>query len=262
MYKKELQIAKQVSIKAGKFLKKQFNEWKRGDAEYKKNEEIVTWCDKKSEEIILKELKKHFPKYNILSEESGKKNKRGDYTWIIDPLDGTSNFTIHNPLFSVSLALMYKKEIVLGVTYIPILNEIYYASKDQGSFKNNKIIKVSTIDKLKKSFFTYCHGKKISDTKKAYKVYEHLHLRARDCRHFGSTTIELAMVAGGKTEALIVSNANIWDIATGIILIKEAGGSINTWQNKEWTIKSKTLIASNKKMQVKLIKVIKRLRLA
>ena len=262
MYKKELQIAKQISIKSGKFLKQKFNTWERGQDQYKKNEEIVTWCDKKIEKIILKELKKHFPKYNTLSEEAGQKNKKSDYTWIIDPLDGTSNFTIHNPLFSVSLALIYKKEIILGVTYLPMLNELYYANKGQGAFKNNKKIKVSNINNLKRSFLTYCHGLKLSDIKKSYKIYEYLHIKARDCRHFGSTTIELAMVAGGKIEGLIVPKANIWDIAAGIILIKEAGGNISTWQNKKWHLKSKTLIASNTKIHNKLIKVIKKLRLA
>ena len=261
MYKKELEIAKQVSIKSGKFLKKEFNNWQRGQGKYKKGHEIVTWCDKKSEKIIFKDLKKYFPKYNILSEEAGQKNKKSDYTWIIDPLDGTANFTIHNPLFSVSIALVYKKEIILGVTYIPILNEIYYASKNKGAFKNNKKIKISHINTLKESFLTYCHGKDLGDTKKAYKIYEYLHIKARDCRHFGSTTIELAMVAGGKTEALIVPKANIWDIAAGIILIKEAGGDVTNWQNKDWDFKSKNLIASNKKIHNILIKIIKKLKL-
>ena len=262
MYKKELKIVKKVSKKAGNFLKKEFNAWKRGNAQYKKNEEVVTWCDKKSEKIILKELKKYFPKYNILAEESGKKNKKSNYTWIIDPLDGTANFTIHNPLFSVSISLMYKKEIVLGVVYIPMLNEIYYATKNGNAFKNNKKISVSNINNIKKSFITYCHGKGIKNTKKAYKIYEYLHNKARDCRHFGSTTIELAMVAGGNTEALIVSKANLWDIAAGIILIKEAGGNISTWQNKKWHLKSKTLIASNTKIHNKLIKILKNLKFA
>ena len=253
MYKKELKIAKQVSIKAGKFLKQEFNNWQRGQAKYKKSHEIVTWCDKKSEKIILQGLKKYFPKYNILSEEIGRKNNKNDYTWIIDPLDGTSNFTIHNPLFSVSISLIYKKEIVLGVIYIPMLNEIYYATKNNNAFKNNKKIKVSNINNIKESFILYCHGIGLNNHKKAYKIYEYLHNKARDCRHFGSTTIELAMIAGGNTEGLIVSKSNIWDIASGIILIKEAGGDITDWKNKEWHIKSKNLIASNKKIHNTLI---------
>ena len=261
MYKKELKIAKQISKVAGNFLKKEFNNWQRGDEKYKKHHEIITWCDKKSESIILKELKKYFPKYNILSEESGAKDNKDDYTWIIDPLDGTSNFTIHNPLFSVSISLMHNKEIVLGVVYVPVLNELYHATKNNGSYKNNKKISVSNMDKIENSFITYCHGKGLANTKKSYKLYEYLHNKAIDCRHFGSTTIELAMVAAGNTEALMVPSASLWDISAGTLLIKEAGGKITNWKNKDWNIKVKSLIASNDKIHNKLIKIVKKLQL-
>jgi len=259
MYKKELKIAKQVSKEAGKFLKKEFNNWQRGNEKYKKHHEIVTWCDKKAEGIILKELKKNFPKYNILSEESGIKNNKNNYTWVIDPLDGTTNFITHNPLFSVSISLMYKKEIVLGLIYIPMLNELYHAIKNKGAYKNNKKITVSSIKEIKNSFTTYCHGKGLVNTKKSYKLYEFLHNKATDCRHLGSTTIELAMVAAGHTDTLLVPSASLWDVATGTLLVKEAGGKITSWKNKEWDINTKSLVASNNKIHTKLIQIIKRL---
>lgn len=244
-YQKELQIVKKVIIKAGETLEKEFVKYHRSSDHYKAHDEIVTWCDKKSEDIILRELKKYFPSYGVLSEESGLDKKDSPYFWVIDPMDGTSNFTIHNPLFTVSISLFYQNEVVLGVTYLPILNELYWAVKNQGAYCNNKKIKVSKIDELKKSFITYCHGKNLSSHRQAYQVYQYFHEHARDCRHFGSTTLELAMVAAGHTEALIVPKPKLWDIAAGVILIQEAGGQVTDWQNKTWEIKSDYLLATN-----------------
>lgn len=258
-YQKELKIVKSAVIKAGEALEKEFKNWQRGKATYKEHDEIVTWCDKKSEKTILDILNKNFPSYAVLSEESGRNNKVSDYVWVIDPMDGTSNFTIHNPLFTVSVALLYQNEIVLGVTYMPILNEMYHATKGQGAYRNNKKIQVSQISLLKKSFITYCHGQTLETHRQAYKVYEHFHEAARDCRHFGSTTLELAMVAAGNTEALIVAKPKLWDVAAGVILVEEAGGKVTDFSGNKWQTNSSNLLASNQNMHSKLKKQLKKL---
>lgn len=260
MYNKELKIVKRAVREAGETLEKEFSKWKRGRAKYKVTDEIVTWCDKKSESIILKYLNKNFPNYALLSEESGLNNKTSDYFWIIDPLDGTSNFTIHNPLFTVSVSLFYKNKIVFGVTYMPVLNEMYWAVKGQGAYRNNKKLKVSTIKELPRAYITYCHGQDLVSHRHAYKIYEHFHEVARDCRHFGSTTLELAMVAAGNTDALLVAKPKIWDIAAGIILIKEAGGQATDFQGKPWTQKSTSLIATNHKIHTIIRQNLKKLK--
>jgi len=262
MYKKELQISKQAARQAGIFLKKEFFKWKKKNNGYKTHNEIVTWCDKKSEDIIFKLIKKNFPDYAILSEESGQQDKPSDYTWIIDPLDGTTNFTIHHPVFAVSIALAYKNEIVTGVTYNPLLDEMYYATKNGGAFKNNKKIQISKNINLKKAIITYCHGQGSINTKKAYKLYQHFHGNYRHCYHWGSTTLELAMIANGKTEAHLVSGAKLWDIAAGTILVKEAGGLVTDWKNKTWNMKSKSLLAANKSIHKICLKQLKNIRLA
>ena len=261
MYNKELKIVKKATKEAGVWLEKEFIKWTRGQAKYKAADEIVTWCDKKSEDIILKHLNKHFPDYALLSEESGLNNKISDYFWTIDPLDGTSNFTIHNPLFTVSVSLFYKNKVVLGVTYMPILDEMYWAVKGLGAYRNNKKITVSKIDKLKKAFCTYCHGQDLASHRQAYKIYHHLHENARDCRHFGSTTLELAMVAAGHTDALIVSKPKLWDIAAGIILIREAGGKTTDFQNKQWEQKATSLLATNHKIHTIIRQNLKKINL-
>lgn len=256
-YSNELKIVKNIITKAGEMLEKEFGKYQRNKDKYKAHDEIVTDLDKKSEKIILNELKKYFPNYGILSEESGLDKKDSPYFWIVDPLDGTSNFTIHNPLFTVSVSLVYQNEIVLGVTYLPILNELYWAVKNQGAYCNNKKIQVSIIDKLKKSFLTYCHGQNKTSRQQAYKLYQYFHEQARDCRHFGSTTFELAMVASGHTEGLIVPKPKLWDIAAGIILVQEAGGKTTDWQGKAWTLQTKDLLASNQKIYSTLQKKLK-----
>jgi len=262
MYEKELKISKQAAKQAGLFLKKEFFKWKKKNTQYKIHNERVTFCDSQSEEIIFKFIKKYFPNYAVLSEESGQQDKPSDYTWIIDPLDGTTNFTIHHSMFAVSIALLYKNEIVMGVIYNPLLDELYWATKDGGAFKNNKIIKISKTNNLKKSLITYCHGAGKVNTKKAYKLYERFHSLSHHCRHFGATTLELAMLANGKTEAHMVSGARLWDVAAGVILVKEAGGLVSDWKNKEWNIKSQSLLAANKTIHTICLKELKKLRLA
>lgn len=262
MYEKELQISKQAAKQAGQFLKKEFFKWQPENLKYKIHNERVTWCDKQAETIIFKLIKKKFPDYAILSEESGKQNKPSDYTWIIDPLDGTTNFTMHHSMFAVAIALLYKNEVVVGVIYNPILDEMYYASQGNGAFKNNKAIKLSDTKKLKKSIITYCHGSGSANTKKAYKVYERFHDLCHHCRHFGVTSLELAMVANGGTEAHLVSGSKLWDVAAGILIIREAGGLVTDWQSKDWNVKSNSILAANKKMHALCVKELKKLKLA
>lgn len=262
MYQKELKITKQAVEDAGRFLKKEFFLWDSKKLKYKKDNERVTWCDKEAEKIILKKLNKNFPSYSRLSEESGEKDKDSDYVWIIDPLDGTTNFTMHHPMFAVSVALLYKEKIVMGVTYSPITNEMYWAIKGKGAFKDRKKIKVSNNSNFKKSVITYCHGSGPINTQKAYKLYKHFHNMSHHCRHFGCTSMELAMIAAGDTEAYMVSGAKLWDVAAGIVLAREAGAKVSDWQNKKWDIEAKNILVANKKMHTLCLKELKKIKLA
>jgi myo-inositol-1(or 4)-monophosphatase len=262
MYTKELKICQQASQEAGLFLAKQFKIWRRSQTKYKTVHESITWCDKASEKIIFKHLQKHFPHYDILSEETDFKNTKSDYLWTVDPLDGTDNFAMHNPFFAVSISLLYKKQIVLGVTYFPILNETYWAVKSQGAWKDKEKIHVSKINKLNKATTTYCHGRTLKDNKKAFRLYEYFRLKAADCSHFGSTALELAMVATGSTESLMVSGIKLWDVAAGVILVREAGGKVTNFAGQNWQVGERTILASNKALRPILLKHLKKLRLA
>lgn len=260
-YQAELKVAKNAALKAGQYLAKEFVKFERHQATHKSHHELVTTCDKKAEKIILDILKKKFPKINFLSEEKGANNQGGEYLWVIDPLDGTNNFAIHHPLFAVAIALLYKQEPVMSVIYIPILKDMFWATKE-GAYLNDKKITVAKNHNFHDLFVTYCHGKTLKDNYKAFKAYEYFHLHAHDCRHFGSTSIELAMVACGRTDALMVSNPSPWDIIPGIWLVQQAGGKVTDWQGKNWQTKSSSVLASNKKINTSIIKQFKKLKVA
>ncbi|MFA4818238.1 MAG: inositol monophosphatase family protein [Patescibacteria group bacterium] len=264
-------IAARAAQKAGDYLVKEFSKgiisW-----ELKQSHEIVTKADLTSEKIILSELKKYTPDFSILSEESGlmrtfshdiplkvrgikgvmnrKKiitppnhllsqegeNKESDYLWVVDPLDGTTNFCVHNPLFSVSIGLYYKAKPLVGAVYVPYLKEMYVAEKGQGAYLNGHKLKVSKTKDIKKSFLTYCHGSESKHIKRAVELYKYFKLKSLDMRQLGSAAIELAWVAAGRTESIVIPGTKPWDAAAGILLVQEAGGKVTDFKNKPWSI--------------------------
>lgn len=262
MYNQELKIAKQATRQAGQMIKKEFFKWKRGQAKFKEPKQIVTWVDKKSERIIFSYLNKYFPDYNIISEESRPTDKTNDYTWIVDPLDGTSNFTTHHPYFAVSIALRYKKNIVVSVTYDIILNEIFWAVDGQGAYCNNKKLSISTNSSLKKSIISYTHGAHQKETKQAFKIYTHFHLAAQKCRNFACTSLQMADTAAGHDEAFISFGSKLWDVAAGALLIKEAGGLVTDKKHRPWNSAAKEIICANQKLHPILLRELKKIGLA
>jgi myo-inositol-1(or 4)-monophosphatase len=259
----ELKKIKIIAIKnisqVGEILKKEYEKFDRNNIKLKAKHEIVTKYDLLAEKMITQEIKKHFPGHQILAEESGANKNKSDFLWVIDPIDGTTNFSIHNPLWSISVALLYKKEVVLGIILAPMLNELYVAEKGQGAYLNGKKIKVSTTKK-NKNINTFCHSRKKSDIKKAIKYFSYQKLNGLDCRQLGSAAIELAYVACGRVDSLVIPGANSWDVAAGALLVEEAGGIVTDFKNKKWSLKSPNLIASNKNNQQNIIKIIKKLK--
>jgi len=254
--KKIEKIALKATKLASQKLIKIYQNFDRGDIKMKSPHEIVSYADLLSEKIIISEIKKHFPDHHILSEEQGDNNQKSDYTWIIDPIDRTTNFTMKNPLWAISVGLLYKKDIIFGIVHAPILNETYIAYKNKGAFLNNKKIRVSKIKK-DKVLNTFCHGSKKEDIKKATKYYQKQKENNFDCRQLGSASIELAYVAGGRIESITIPGANSWDVAAGTLLVLEAGGKVTDFNNKKWMTKSKDMIASNGLVHNQIIKTIK-----
>ncbi|MEK6939769.1 MAG: inositol monophosphatase family protein [Nanoarchaeota archaeon] len=241
-----------LSKKAGNFLLRNFRKdesliKKRGTAK-----EVHLLQDLKSDKLIISEIKKKFPKHNILTEESGFIDKKSDYTWIIDPLDGSTNFARGNPFFAVSIALMKDKELLLGVVYAPYLKELYVAEKGKGAYLNGKKIYVSQTDTLAKSYFVSCEGGDATNREIA-KINAKFLPAVKDMRKLGSAALESASVAAGRSEAYIVRQISSWDVAAGVLLVEEAGGTVTDFAGKPWAAKKSNLVFSNGKMHGKIL---------
>ena len=209
-----LNIMIKASEKASKVLIRDFGEVEKLQVSKKGPTDFVSNADLKAEKIIIEELKKAKPNYSIISEENGiENNKDKNNTWIIDPIDGTINYLHGIPHFAISIALKTKNEIISGCIFDPIKDEIFYAEKNIGAFFNNRRIRVSKKNKINECLFVT--GGKIK--KKLDIQY----------RRSGSAALDMAYVAAGRYDGYFQNELNLWDIAAGIILIKEAGGLIN-----------------------------------
>ncbi len=240
---------------AGQSLIKDYKNFDRAKVVFKARNEIVTKADLKSEKLIIKTIRKNFPEHQFLAEESGKSTNQSDYLWIIDPLDGTTNFSIHNPLWSISIALAYKKEVILGLIYIPLNDELFIAELARGAYLNNKKIKVSN-NKAGNVIHTFCHARDEKYVKRAVKYYQKQKLNSLDCRQLGSAAVELAYVACGRIESITIPGANAWDVAAGALLVAEADGKVSDFNNKKWKINSENIIASNKLTHSSILKTL------
>ena len=256
-------IAESAALKAGKMLKKEFQNFDRSTVHLKHQREVVTKFDLESERIIINEIKKSFPDHRILSEEAGENKKDSPCLWIIDPIDGTTNFTMHNPLFCVSIGVAVKKdngyELICGVVHAPILGETYVAVKGKGATLNGKKIKVSKT-KEGKVLNAFCHGRDTKYVKQAIKYFSAQKLGGFDCRQLGSAAIELAYVAAGRLESIVIPGTNPWDVAAGALLVREAGGRVSDFAGKEWTVNEKNIAASNRLVHHELLSILKKIK--
>ncbi len=209
-----LNIMIKAAEKASKVLIRDFGELEKLQVSKKGPSDFVTNSDKKVEKIILEELLKSRKKYSILSEEIGeKKNSDKDNIWVVDPIDGTTNFLHGIPHFAISIALISKNEIKCGLIFDPIKNEMFYAEKNNGAYFNNHRIKVSKKKNLDECLFAT--GGKLEISSKL------------NTRKSGSAALDLAYVGAGRLDGYFQKNLNIWDIAAGLIIVKEAGGKTN-----------------------------------
>lgn len=255
-YNKELKFAIKISKKAGKELLKFFNSSQDIKFTKKSKHEIVTPADVAANKIILNAIKKKFPSHGILSEETGYYQKNADYLWTIDPLDGTTNFGMSSPLWGVCIGLFHKQELVLGVINVPYLKELYWAVKDKGAYLNGRHIKVAKIKKLSNSLVTYCYGYSDKSMQFGNQISLPLKEKAIDARQLGSAAIETAWLAKGKTQAFLVQQANLWDMAPGALIIREAGGQVTDLKGKEWNMDLDSFVASNGLIHRELLKVV------
>jgi myo-inositol-1(or 4)-monophosphatase len=254
---KYLDIATETALKAGKYLKKQF--YLPKSITHKSEIDIVTNCDLKSEETIIKSIKKVFPAHQFLAEETANTNKKPikGYRWIIDPIDGTTNFAHGYPMFSVSIALEYNSEIITGVAYIPLLDELFYAEKGKGAYLNGKKISVSKTKRLSNSLLSTGFPYDIWKNPEEILEYNNrFQKKAQGIRRDGSAVIDLCYTACGKFDGFWEARLKPWDTASGILILKEAGGKVSDFKNNRYSIFSNSIVATNGHIHSQMLDVL------
>jgi myo-inositol-1(or 4)-monophosphatase len=249
---KEKELIESLVRKAGDTLMKHFRRDWALLKERSTAKEAATKYDKEVDSLIVAEIKRHYPRHSLLTEESGLLEGDADWLWIVDSLDGTGNFANFNPLFSVCIALMHKSELLLGAVYAPAIDEFYSAEKGQGACLNGVKIQVSDVSDLGQSYILYCEG---GDKNKGrtgqllHEVYPHV----TDIRKLGSAGLETAWVAAGKRDAYFTTRIEPWDVAPGVLLVQEAGGRVSDFQGNPWQPQTSDLLFSNKKLHEKIL---------
>jgi myo-inositol-1(or 4)-monophosphatase len=254
-YNQALKVALKAAWLGGKVIKEGFSLPK--EIQFKRFADPVTEYDRRAEEVIVETLVRWFPEASILTEEVLSREGGTELRWIVDPLDGTVNFTHQIPFVCVSIGLEVSKEVVVGVIYNPILNETFWAVKGQGAFLNGKPIRVSPIGDIGKALvvtgFPYEREGRIEE------VMKPLPALVRDFegfRRLGSAGMDLAYVACGRFEAFYEENLKPWDTAAGMLLVKEAGGRVTNYRGGEFTPFEKHIVATNGLVHEKMLEIL------
>lgn len=252
-----LATAKAASKNAGDYLLKHFGRNNIHDYEYKEHHEIVTKRDLAANKIIVKSIKEKFSGHNIISEEIKYKKTDSPYTWYVDPLDGTTNYTASIPLFAVNIGIALNATPIVGVIYLPYTKEHYWATLGQGAYCNNKEIKVSKVRTMKESFIQLCHAYEKENRLAGAEIVAKITGKCRVYRRFGCAGFEHTNVARGRAEATAIMGSRSWDNLAGALIIEEAGGQISDAQGNPWKPTSKTFVASNGQIHFQFLQSIK-----
>jgi myo-inositol-1(or 4)-monophosphatase len=255
MWKKEMTLARRAAQESGRILKKMLGN--TTDISKKGEIDIVTEADLMSEKALIDNITGTFPNDRIISEETGEHGKESDRMWIVDPLDGTTNFAHSFPFFAVSIGFQVENEIVAGVVYNPFMDEFFEAEKGKGAFLNKRAIKVSNTVDLKDSLvgtgFPYDIYK---DPTAVLEFLKRMIIRVQDVRRAGSAAIDLCYVAAGRLDGFWEQGLEPWDTAAGSIIVREAGGVISDYSGNPYSPFGKTILASNPAIYGKMLEVL------
>ncbi len=251
-----LDIAIEASKEAGELLLELF--YKELKVSFKSDQSIVTEADLKTESLIIKHIKDNFPHHSVLSEESGKENHNSDYLWIIDPLDGSTNFSVRNPFFAVSIGLLHKHKPLLGVVYAPIQDELFTAENNKGAYLNEQEITVDKSATLEKSFLAFCNGRDLNSREQVIEIYKDLKIINNKVRQVGAAALELCYVASGRFGAFIMPGVNAWDVIAGALIVEEAKGITTDFENNPFNVMSSNIIASSRSIHESLLKFVRK----
>jgi myo-inositol-1(or 4)-monophosphatase len=252
--KEFLNAAVTAARRAGALILRNMGKLASDDVSRKKASDFVTRVDKESEQVIINTIAERFPGHFFLAEESIKEAETEQCRWIIDPLDGTTNYIHGYPMFSVSIALQFEGDIVLGVVLDPLRDELFTAQKGSGAFLNANAIKVSAVEFIEDSLITtgfpFRHKEKLDMYLQAFR---RIFLRTSAIRRAGSAALDLAHLAVGRCDGFFELGLSPWDVAAGSILIKEAGGIITDFGGGTDYLSTGNIIAGNPDMHRELL---------
>jgi myo-inositol-1(or 4)-monophosphatase len=241
-----LETAVEAAQQAGKFICANRGTLSAGDVSLKQAFDFVTRVDNESEQIIINIIRKRFPGHHFLAEESLHEIETEDYRWIIDPLDGTTNYIHGFPLSAISIGLQYKKEIIIGVILDPFREELFTAIKGEGAFLDGKKIAVSAVSGMEHSLIATGFPFKRKDLIDEYlALFKSIFLEVSDIRRAGSAALDLAHLACGRFDGFFEIGLAPWDCAAGSLLIKEAGGVITSFSGGNDFLSTGNIIAGN-----------------
>ena len=252
---KFIQTATEAALRAGRLLRENIE--KSGEISYKGAVDLVTNLDTQAQKVIFDHLSARFPDHDYLAEEGLSQDKGAEFRWIIDPLDGTTNYVHHFPVFTVSIALEREGEVVLGLIYDPMREEIFSAMKAKGAFLNGEGIRVSRVDDLNKSLLATGFPYDVR-TSKVNNIahFNNFITRVQGIRRCGSAAMDLCYVASGRFDGFWEVKLSPWDMAAGALLVQEAGGLVSDFQNGEFKIHSDEILASNGLIHEQIVEVL------
>lgn len=252
-----LDAAIELALAAGRLAKDMSKEIHR--ITLKGEVDLVTEVDVKSETLIVDGLRSRFPSHGIIAEESGVTQAESDYLWIIDPIDGTTNYAHGFPVYAVSIGLEYKGDVIVGVVYDPNLDELFTAEKGRGAFLNNEPTCVSSIDDLDRALlatgFPYYFRK---DPEKIIRYFTEFSLKAQGIRRAGAATIDLTALASGRFDGYWEFGLKPWDMAAGGLIAAEAGATITKFDRSAFDIRVPEILATNGLIHEQMLEIISR----
>ncbi|MDD5230082.1 MAG: inositol monophosphatase family protein [Candidatus Marinimicrobia bacterium] len=242
---------------AGRILREKVNT--ALEVDFKGRVNLVTEADRSAEKIIIDTIYNHFPEHQILAEESPFVDNGSEFKWIIDPLDGTTNFVHGFPFFSISIGLEYRRELILGVVSIPLMNETFRAFKDSGAFLNDKPIQVSKVEKLAGSLlatgFPYENN---VNFQRNFELFRRIYPQTQGVRRAGSAAIDLCYTACGRFDGFWELDLNAWDVAAGALIVMEAGGRVINMDGSPFSVYDRQILATNGLVEAELLSIFKK----
>ncbi len=255
MYRNEWKFAKDTAVATGAILLRGLK--RKRKVSFKGKVDLVTQVDLRAEKFITSGIKKTFPDHSILAEESGVSDKKSSFQWIIDPIDGTTNYAHGYPAFCVSIALAVDGQMILGAIYDPGRDELFYAHRGQGSFLNKKRIHVTGEKKMLNSLLATGFPYDIAESKiDNLENFGRMYKDSRGIRRGGSAALDLCYVACGRFDGFWELKLHPWDTAAGLVIVEEAGGKVTQIDGSKYSIYKNNIVASNSRIHKQMMNVL------